>query len=432
MERTNESVLHDVQCLLVDADDIAAVCEIACSFLERQTGVAALSISIAARYGGGLRVHAAPNVLRVPTAIEKHAHVLASLERSQAIPAADVHSDEHGWLLGEGWRASRQALYVPLVAHGASVGFLSLHTDGDSSQLDSHLPMIQSFASFLGIIADKALNLEELSETKAIWESTLDSIADLVVLTSRCGNLIWINQAAAHHLFGDAGGWFDRHVSEIPLLRPLAGMYEEGGAHDQPLELTSELPDPENSRQRYRVRSRRVVSPETGRTRFVHVLRFGDFAYAAPMPAVPREEKAAVPSGLHGFASGIATPETYQVLLIDDEAMLARALSRGLAAIGHLVTSYGSGHGVLNEEPGVLQGASLAIVDMRLPDMEGIELAALLHARNPRLRFILTSGLQIAPELLDTIKAPRLFLHKPFRLDALLRAMNEVMAQPSA
>lgn len=79
-----------------------------------------------------------------------------------------------------------------------------------------------------------------------------------------------------------------------------------------------------------------------------------------------------------------------RILVVDDEPDLCWALENILRPAGYAVTTTTRGVKALE----LLAGApyAVAFVDAKLPDLDGLELAALIHQRSPRTAVVLISG----------------------------------------
>jgi CheY-like chemotaxis protein len=114
--------------------------------------------------------------------------------------------------------------------------------------------------------------------------------------------------------------------------------------------------------------------------------------------------------------------EPGRVLVVDDHAALRRALVRRLAAQGYVISEAANGQEAAKL---VADGKFEAVLsDIRMPDMDGIQLLELLHERDPELPVILMTG---TPELETAMKAVQFgafeYLAKPVELDKLNRSV---------
>src|SRR5262249_7057319 len=108
-----------------------------------------------------------------------------------------------------------------------------------------------------------------------------------------------------------------------------------------------------------------------------------------------------------------------RILVVDDEPGMLRAVERVLASQHHVVGTRLSREAltVANEfQP------ELAIVDIRMPDLDGFELMARLKARFPGLDVILMTGSvdELDEKLVRAIRSPAFyFIQKPFDREVL-------------
>ncbi len=117
------------------------------------------------------------------------------------------------------------------------------------------------------------------------------------------------------------------------------------------------------------------------------------------------------------------------VLIVDDEESVRQTLGALIGAGGHTVWLAASGHEAMERFNAA--EAHLAIVDLIMPDLGGLETIALLRRANPGLKVIAVSG---APSLgrrrlLDwatRMGADRTF-GKPFVMSELLAAVGEIL-----
>jgi len=92
-----------------------------------------------------------------------------------------------------------------------------------------------------------------------------------------------------------------------------------------------------------------------------------------------------------------------KVLLVEDEAIVAASLGLILSSRGYDVRAVDSAERAI--ELLATWEPQLAIIDVMLPQMNGIELAALLQGHHPSCRVLLISGHPGAAELLNEARA---------------------------
>jgi DNA-binding response OmpR family regulator len=109
------------------------------------------------------------------------------------------------------------------------------------------------------------------------------------------------------------------------------------------------------------------------------------------------------------------------ILLVDDDALIRRALTLALERIGHAVLTAENGlEGARRARDAAID---LALVDIHMPDMDGLELLVQLRATAPTLPVIVMSGgdqtrdLSLLKDV--TLLGAAAALAKPFSLDEL-------------
>lgn len=118
-----------------------------------------------------------------------------------------------------------------------------------------------------------------------------------------------------------------------------------------------------------------------------------------------------------------------RVLVVEDEALFARAIARRLEKAGYAVEVAPS----LREAEGrwLAAGADLMLLDMRLPDGSGLDFLARL--RGPLGAKVAVLAMSAYGELEDAVSAMKLgasdYLRKPIDLDELLLNVEKVLAQ---
>jgi DNA-binding response OmpR family regulator len=115
------------------------------------------------------------------------------------------------------------------------------------------------------------------------------------------------------------------------------------------------------------------------------------------------------------------------ILLVDDEAVLRQTLARILKRAGLEVTAAASGPealALLSQQP-----FDLVYLDIRLPNMSGLEVLKAIHARLPDLPVVLFTA---QPDLTSAIEAVRAgavdYLLKPLKPQALIDRTQAILA----
>jgi FixJ family two-component response regulator len=116
------------------------------------------------------------------------------------------------------------------------------------------------------------------------------------------------------------------------------------------------------------------------------------------------------------------------VFVVDDDASVRDAVKKLLASVGLRVETFGSAHEFLNHQrpdcPGCL------VLDVRLPDLGGLEFQRALAEANVHIPIIFITGHADVPMTVRAMKAGAVeFLTKPFRGQELLGAIQEAIAK---
>ncbi|GAC1348226.1 MAG: hypothetical protein NVSMB18_35760 [Acetobacteraceae bacterium] len=117
------------------------------------------------------------------------------------------------------------------------------------------------------------------------------------------------------------------------------------------------------------------------------------------------------------------TPPRRRVLLVEDEALVRMTTADALTDLGFDVLEAASGGAALER---LQPPPDLLLTDLGLPDMDGMELIARVHAIVPRLPVVVASGRSEAPE------ADVVFLAKPYDGGDLRRAVEQALHMPLA
>jgi signal transduction histidine kinase len=120
-----------------------------------------------------------------------------------------------------------------------------------------------------------------------------------------------------------------------------------------------------------------------------------------------------------------------RVLVVDDDAMVARAVALSLAASHEVVTTLSAAAARARIATG--ERFDVIVCDLMMPEMTGMELYAAIGAIAPDQadRMIFMTGGTFTEEAQDFLEqVDNLRLEKPFRLDELVELANRRIAQP--
>src|SRR5712692_4643356 len=116
------------------------------------------------------------------------------------------------------------------------------------------------------------------------------------------------------------------------------------------------------------------------------------------------------------------------VFVVDDDASVRDAVKRLIASVGLRVETFGSAHEFLNHKHP--QAPGCLVLDVRLPDLGGLEFQRALAEANIHIPIIFITGHADVPMTVRAMKAGAVeFLTKPFRGQELLGAIQEAIAK---
>jgi DNA-binding NtrC family response regulator len=116
-----------------------------------------------------------------------------------------------------------------------------------------------------------------------------------------------------------------------------------------------------------------------------------------------------------------------RILVIDDESIVRKSCNRALSPEGYEVTVSQSGVEALR----ILEEESfdLVLTDLKMPDIDGIEVLKKIKERWPQTEVIIITGYQTVDTAVKSIKLGAFdYIEKPFTPDALVAAVGNAMA----
>lgn len=119
-----------------------------------------------------------------------------------------------------------------------------------------------------------------------------------------------------------------------------------------------------------------------------------------------------------------------RALVVDDEYVIASLVARMLQLMGFEALIFTDPRKALEEVLRKTGGFDLAVIDMKMPEMDGVDLFHAIRLQLPDIRGILTSG-YYETELDDSCKNSGFsaFLHKPYEFKSLQKTIRTVMAE---
>ncbi|PIU58570.1 hypothetical protein COS86_08800 [Candidatus Bathyarchaeota archaeon CG07_land_8_20_14_0_80_47_9] len=113
-----------------------------------------------------------------------------------------------------------------------------------------------------------------------------------------------------------------------------------------------------------------------------------------------------------------------RILIVDDDESIRKVLAAVLEENGYMIDAAEDGKEAIEKTDKDFY--NLALVDIRLPDIEGSKLIAMMRETTPRMRKIIITGfpsLQNAVEALN--KGADAYIIKPFDMDKVLQTIKD-------
>ncbi len=115
-----------------------------------------------------------------------------------------------------------------------------------------------------------------------------------------------------------------------------------------------------------------------------------------------------------------------RILVVDDDKVIRYTLTVSLEDEGFVVDTAGSGKEAVEKTKANFY--NLAIVDWRLPDVEGTKLLGKLKETTPKMAKIMLTGYPSMKNAIDAVnERADAFLTKPVEIDVLLEKMRELL-----
>ena len=124
--------------------------------------------------------------------------------------------------------------------------------------------------------------------------------------------------------------------------------------------------------------------------------------------------------------SVVTSPQSFSVLVVDDEPSLRKTIRASLAASGYTVTEAGTG----GEAVGVVRGKpfDLVLLDVNMPGMSGVEACRQIRALAPRTGIIMVTVRDAEEDKVRALEAGADdYVTKPFRFRELIARLGAVL-----
>lgn len=125
----------------------------------------------------------------------------------------------------------------------------------------------------------------------------------------------------------------------------------------------------------------------------------------------------------------LAAPDTvHMIYVVDDDEAIRQSVAFLLKTNGYAVQTFSSGRAFLNAAPTLARGCVL--LDIRMPDMDGMEVQRALTARGITLPIIVMTGHGDVDMAVTVMKAGAIdFIEKPFEKSVLLTAIQAAIVR---
>jgi DNA-binding NtrC family response regulator len=119
-----------------------------------------------------------------------------------------------------------------------------------------------------------------------------------------------------------------------------------------------------------------------------------------------------------------------RILVVDDDEGIRKVVAEALRSEGYLVDAVSNGKDAV--EKSQTNFYNLALVDIRLPDMEGTKLLTSMKQTTPEMIKIILTGYPALQNAIDAVnKGAHGYLVKPIKMDELLRTVEQQLKKQS-
>jgi DNA-binding NtrC family response regulator len=116
--------------------------------------------------------------------------------------------------------------------------------------------------------------------------------------------------------------------------------------------------------------------------------------------------------------------ETIRILIVDDDENIRKSLATVLEEEGYIVDTAENGKEA--KEKSNINFYNLALIDIRLPDIEGTKLLAAMKETTPKMVKIIITGYPSLENAVEAVnKGADAYILKPFNMDNVLKTIQE-------
>jgi DNA-binding NtrC family response regulator len=123
--------------------------------------------------------------------------------------------------------------------------------------------------------------------------------------------------------------------------------------------------------------------------------------------------------------------ETPRILIVDDDENIRKVLVAILEDEGYNVESVGTAKEAIERTR--KKYYNMALIDIRLPDMEGIELLTRMKDTTPKIRKVIITGYPTLQNAVDAVnRGANAYILKPFDVGKVLKTLKEQLQKQEA
>lgn len=115
-----------------------------------------------------------------------------------------------------------------------------------------------------------------------------------------------------------------------------------------------------------------------------------------------------------------------KILVVDDESVITKSCHRIFTSAGYNVVATQSGTDGLNQA--VTQDFDLVITDLKMPDLDGMELVRRVHRERPQTAIVIMTGFASASSAVEAIKlGVSDYIEKPFTIEGITAVVEKAL-----
>jgi len=116
--------------------------------------------------------------------------------------------------------------------------------------------------------------------------------------------------------------------------------------------------------------------------------------------------------------------ETARILIVDDDENIRKVLTTILEDEGYIVESVDTAKKAIKRTK--RKSYNLALIDIRLPDMEGIELLTRIQDTTPKMRKLIITGYPTLQNAMEAVnRGADAYIMKPFDMEKVLATIKD-------